>query len=99
MMTAGKIERSQLIDTVFAVAVKTGAALPVTEQAVPFLKKHLTPTPRPNANVARFIADLDSDNFTVRQKATEGDVWTFGIQTYRAVLTRRRMVGFFIIPI
>jgi WD40 repeat protein len=40
------------------------------EQAVPFLAKHLQPVPRPDAKVvARLIADLDSDNFNVRQRA------------------------------
>ncbi len=42
------------------------------EQAVPFLQKHLPPVPRPDDNtVARLIADLDSNDFTTRQKATE----------------------------
>jgi RNA polymerase sigma factor (sigma-70 family) len=42
------------------------------EQAVPFLQKHLLPVPRLEAKtVARLIADLDSDDFKVRQKATE----------------------------
>jgi RNA polymerase sigma factor (sigma-70 family) len=42
------------------------------EQAVPFLQKHLPPVPRPDAQaVARLIADLDSDEFPVRQKATK----------------------------
>ncbi len=42
------------------------------EQAVPFLRKHLPPVPRPDdKTVARFIADLDSIDFTRRQKATE----------------------------
>lgn len=42
------------------------------EQAVPFLREHLPPVPRPDAKaVARWIADLDSDDFMARQKATE----------------------------
>jgi WD40 repeat protein len=42
------------------------------EQAIPFLRKHLPPVPRPDAKaVARWIADLDSEDFTVRQKATD----------------------------
>jgi RNA polymerase sigma factor (sigma-70 family) len=42
------------------------------EQAVPFLRKNLTPVPRPDAKtVARWIADLDSDIFAVRQKAND----------------------------
>ncbi|MGH7172634.1 MAG: sigma-70 family RNA polymerase sigma factor [Gemmataceae bacterium] len=42
------------------------------KQAVPFLRKHLRPVPRPDAKiVARLIADLNSDDFAVRQKATE----------------------------
>jgi hypothetical protein len=42
------------------------------EQAVPFLRKCLPPVPRPDAKaVARWIADLDSEDFTVRQKATD----------------------------
>jgi RNA polymerase sigma factor (sigma-70 family) len=42
------------------------------EQAVPFLQKHLRPVPRPDAKVvARLIADLDSNDFPVRDKATE----------------------------
>jgi RNA polymerase sigma factor (sigma-70 family) len=42
------------------------------EQAVPLLRKHLRPVPRPDAAVvARLLADLDSDDFMVRQRATE----------------------------
>jgi hypothetical protein len=42
------------------------------EQAAPFLAKHLRPVPRPDEKtVARLIADLNSDEFSVRQKATE----------------------------
>jgi RNA polymerase sigma factor (sigma-70 family) len=51
-------------------AVWTLAAAP--EQAVPFLKKHLPPAPRPDDQaVARWIADLDSDSFMVRQNASK----------------------------
>jgi RNA polymerase sigma factor (sigma-70 family) len=40
------------------------------EQGVPILAKHLRPVPRPDAKiVSRLIADLASDNFTVRQRA------------------------------
>jgi RNA polymerase sigma factor (sigma-70 family) len=40
------------------------------EQAVPILAKHLRPVPRPDAKiVSQLIADLDSDNFSVRQRA------------------------------
>jgi RNA polymerase sigma factor (sigma-70 family) len=42
------------------------------EQALPFLQKHLRPMPRPDANnVARLLRELDSDDFKVRQRATE----------------------------
>jgi hypothetical protein len=42
------------------------------EQAASFLRKHLLPVPRPDAKtVARLIADLGSDDFPMRQKATE----------------------------
>jgi WD40 repeat protein len=42
------------------------------EQAVPFLRKHLPPVPRPNAKyVAQLIADLDSETFAARQRAAE----------------------------
>ncbi|MGH7222681.1 MAG: WD40 repeat domain-containing protein, partial [Gemmataceae bacterium] len=42
------------------------------EQAVPLLRMHLRPAPRTDAKiVARLIADLDSNDFTIRQKATE----------------------------
>jgi len=48
------------------------ALVAAPEQAVTFLRKHLTPMPRPDAKIlARLIADIDSDDFTVRQKATE----------------------------
>jgi len=43
-----------------------------SEQAVPFLRIHLPPVPRPDAKtIARLIVDLDSNDFTTRQKATE----------------------------
>lgn len=42
------------------------------EQAVPFLSKQLHPVKHPDAKtVARWIADLDSDDFAVRQKASD----------------------------
>jgi RNA polymerase sigma factor (sigma-70 family) len=56
------------------------------EQAVPFLRKHLTPVPRPDVKaVSRHIADLDSENFVIRQRATEelsklGDTITAALQ-------------------
>jgi HEAT repeat protein len=51
-------------------AVWALAAAP--EQAVPFLQKHLSPVPRPDVKVvAQLIADLDSADFQVRQKATD----------------------------
>jgi len=56
------------------------------EKAVPFLRKHLTPARPPDAKlVAQRIAELDSDEFTVRQKAAEeldkfGDVITPALQ-------------------
>jgi hypothetical protein len=44
----------------------------VPQQAVLFLQKHLQHETRPDPKtVARMIADLDSDEFMVRQKATE----------------------------
>jgi RNA polymerase sigma factor (sigma-70 family) len=50
-----------------------GALAAAGEQAVPLLEKHLRPVPRPDAAaVARLIADLNSDDFAVRQKANEG---------------------------
>jgi hypothetical protein len=43
-----------------------------SEQAVPFLRRKLPPISRPDAKaIARWIADLDSDDFTLREKATE----------------------------
>lgn len=48
------------------------ALVAAPEQAVPFLEKHLPPVPRPDEKtVALLIADLDSDDFNVRQNATE----------------------------
>jgi RNA polymerase sigma factor (sigma-70 family) len=42
------------------------------EQSVPFLRQRLRPVPRADsAVVARLLADLDSDDFTVRQRATD----------------------------
>jgi RNA polymerase sigma factor (sigma-70 family) len=63
------------------------ALVAAPEQAVPFLQKHLLPVPRLEAKtVARLIADLDSDDFKVRQKATEeltklGDAIAPALQT------------------
>jgi RNA polymerase sigma factor (sigma-70 family) len=48
------------------------------EQAVPFLRKHLTPVPLPDEKlVARHIAELDSDDFATRQRAAE-ELGNFG---------------------
>jgi hypothetical protein len=48
------------------------ALIAAPEQAAPFLQKRLPPVPRPDAKaVARWIADLDSEDFMVRQKAVE----------------------------
>jgi hypothetical protein len=41
-------------------------------RTVAFLKEELRPVPMPGEQVAQFIKDLDSDQFVVRQKATEG---------------------------
>jgi hypothetical protein len=42
-------------------------------QAVPLLRKHLRPVPLADDKlVARFIADLESEDFKVREKAAEG---------------------------
>ncbi len=69
------------------------------EQAVPFLQKHLPPIPHPEAKaVARLIADLDSNDFSVRDKATEalsklGDAITPALQqalTGKPALEMRR---------
>jgi WD40 repeat protein len=40
-------------------------------QALPYLEEHLRPAPRPDKPVARLIADLDTDEFAVRDKATK----------------------------
>ncbi len=49
-----------------------GSLIVAPEQAVPFLQKHLPPVQRPDdKSVARLIADLDSNDFTTRQKATD----------------------------
>jgi RNA polymerase sigma factor (sigma-70 family) len=54
------------------------ALVAAPEQAVPFLQKHLPPASRPDAKtVARLIADLDSDDFKVRQKSVE-ELGNFG---------------------
>jgi hypothetical protein len=40
-------------------------------KAVPFLREHLKPVPRADdKRIAQWINDLDSDNFTTREKAT-----------------------------
>jgi hypothetical protein len=42
-----------------------------TNAAIPFLRKHLSPVPvTDEKRVARLIADLDSDDFATRQRAT-----------------------------
>jgi RNA polymerase sigma factor (sigma-70 family) len=49
------------------------ALVAAPEQAVPFLQKHLRPTPRPDMQtVARFVAELGSPEFSVRQRAMKG---------------------------
>jgi hypothetical protein len=51
-------------------AVWTLVASP--EQSVPLLQDHLRPVPRPDARiVARHLSDLESADFTVRQRAAE----------------------------
>lgn len=42
----------------------------VPKQAVPLLSKHLRPVTIKPEDITRLIADLDSDRFAVRQKAT-----------------------------
>ena len=65
---------------------KVWAMVAAPEQAVAFLHKNLTPVSRPDAKlVAGLIADLDSDAFMTRQKATEklrkfGDAITADLQ-------------------
>jgi WD40 repeat protein len=52
--------------------VAVWALVAAPEQTVPLLQKHLPPLPRPEAKtVARLIADLDSDDFRVREKAVD----------------------------
>jgi RNA polymerase sigma factor (sigma-70 family) len=69
--------------------------------AVPFLRKHLPPVPAADEKrVARLIADLDSDDFATRQRAS-GDLEKLGeraLPAYRRALegkpsleTRRRL--------
>jgi hypothetical protein len=51
-------------------AIGTLAATP--EQTVPFLKQRLRPVPATDPKrLSRLLADLDSDHFAVRQKATK----------------------------
>ncbi len=51
-------------------AISSLAAAP--KQAVPFLRQKLRPVPRPDAAVvARLLMDLNSDDFAVRQQATD----------------------------
>jgi hypothetical protein len=56
------------------------------EQTVPFLHQHLSPVLRPDVKIAaRLIADLDSDDFVVRQKSAEelrklGDTVAFDLR-------------------
>jgi WD40 repeat protein len=46
------------------------ALVAAPEHALPFLAKHLRPAPPPDAKIiARLLADLDSDNLSVRQRA------------------------------
>src|SRR5262249_20758562 len=50
-------------------AILALAAVP--EQSVPFLREHVKPRPAPDPEViAKWIADLDSEEFAVREKAT-----------------------------
>ena len=42
----------------------------VPESSVPFLKRRLRPTCTTAAQIARWIADLDSDDFETREKAS-----------------------------
>jgi len=50
-----------------------GTLVAAPDQAVPLVKERLRPVPKPNTQeITRWIIDLDSDQFAVRQKATEG---------------------------
>ena len=80
-------------------AIQKLAAAP--NVAIPFLRKHLSPVPAVDEKrVARLIANLDSDDFATRQRAT-GDLEKLGEQAlpaYRRALdgkpsleTRRRL--------
>jgi hypothetical protein len=62
------------------------------EQALPLLGKHLSPVPRADEKVvARLIADLESDDFRVREKATEelGRLGEAAAQPLRQVLQKK----------
>jgi RNA polymerase sigma factor (sigma-70 family) len=73
------VDASKAYDAVWALVA-------APEQAVPFLQKHFSPVPRSDEKrVARLIADLDSDDFVVRQKAAEalrklGDTVAFDLR-------------------
>jgi hypothetical protein len=87
-------DAAKAYDAVWALAAAPG-------QAASFLGKHLVPAPLPDAKaVARWIADLDSEDFSVRQNATAElrDLGDAIVPTLRAPLqgrptleTRRRV--------
>ncbi|OAI39995.1 hypothetical protein AYO40_00875 [Planctomycetaceae bacterium SCGC AG-212-D15] len=48
-----------------------GTLVAVPRTSVPFLRKHLPPAPDLKKTMARWLEELDSDDFALRQKATQ----------------------------
>jgi dipeptidyl aminopeptidase/acylaminoacyl peptidase len=61
------------------------------DQSVPYLRRHVTPPPVDERRLTQFLADLDSERFPVRDRATR-DLESLGLQAepaLRRVLTSR----------
>jgi HEAT repeat protein len=67
-----------------------GKLVAAPDQAVPLAKKRLRPTSKSNTDIARWITDLDNDDFAIREKSS-GALERMGEQAEAAL--RKELAG------